>query len=80
MSKGKWELINGPGRVPPMAGYDPTEPPKPYTNEFNIHFLIEGVPVCKWKTNRVFTEMSVSLGKLRVKPGKMCPKCFRVNK
>lgn len=65
MSENK--VLDGPAR----ANIDQ---PEPGTEKFNIHNLKDGRPVCGWKTNLNFMKMSVKLEK--IKPWKLCQKCF----
>ena len=65
--------MNGPARC-----WNKEEPSKPGTPKFSIHFLVEGEPVCKFKTQKKFIEMTTPIE--FIADWKKCPKCFAPGK
>lgn len=61
---------NGPARC-----WHPHKTFKPGTREFMIHFLVEGKPVCKFKTEYKFITVETSINK--IEDWKKCPICFK---
>jgi hypothetical protein len=64
-------LNNGPARCFPGEF-------NPRTREFLIHYLIEGEPVCKFKTENKFILMEVPINEIA--DWKKCTKCFAPGK
>lgn len=66
-------IKNGPARC--FHGYKAFESG---TWEFMIHLLVEGKPVCKFKTEYKFITMEVPIDKIA--DWKKCPECFKLGK
>jgi len=63
-------LINGPARC-----FSSWKTFKPGTSEFMIHNLVDGEPICGFKSQYKFTEMTIPIEELA--DWKKCAGCFK---